>query len=114
VNTLTHRRLPDEIAYYKMISNKHKSNFLEGLAFGLSLFFSVRKPKGSTSGKIINWNKICSLELIGYNKWYITPFVKYFRKRLKKDYGEDYVNAMYCIYYTDGAHPFRELTKGLK
>jgi hypothetical protein len=114
VNTLTHRRQPDEVAFYKMISDKHKPSLFGVFYFALSLILSVRKPKGSTSGKIINWNKLKALEIIGYKSFMVKVASKYFYKRLNKDYGENYVSELYKIYFRDPMHPFHELVKGLK
>lgn len=113
-NTATHWRQPDEVGFYKIMSEKHNPSIFELLFIALSLFLSVRKPKGSTSGKLINWYKLKALEIIGYSNFIVDLGAKYFYNRLRKDYGEEYVEELHRIYFKDKNHPFHTLCKGLK
>jgi len=64
--------------------------------YGAVLVESYRKP-GETSGKLLMWIAANSIK-----KWYVTPLWKFFKYRMKKQYGKKYTSEMFDIYYGGG------------
>lgn len=111
---LSHIRQPDEIAFYKIVSTKYKPSLFELLFLAVGLILTSRKPKGNTSGKIMAWGKLRSMELVHFSHPITDYAKKIFFKNLTNMYGEEYLSELFKIYYKDQNHPFHVLVRGLR
>lgn len=118
---LTYKRQPRDRAFYKIISEKYKPSLFEIIFMCMSTLSTLKKPVDHVrgSGRLMAIYRMWSIEEKGLtNKLHcaiINLTNKLFRKGLKKQYGENYIEALHTMYFNlDKNHPFHELCKGLK
>lgn len=68
----------------------------------LSLLITLNRPINNTSGKILAW-----VELLPHkDHWLVKYLYKYFDKKMKKQYGDEYVKALMKIYHGGNSREF--------
>jgi hypothetical protein len=74
--------------------------------FIANFLITMSKPAQDTSGKKLYLLKLYSLR----NTFGFKTLYKLMNWKLQKQYGDNYINKIYTIYYPEG-HPLREITK---
>lgn len=88
---------------------KFLSLFFLPIAF-INLMISSAKSYDTTSGKQLNFVELYPLK----DEFVWKYFWRYYRSRMVKMYGEEWISKIMSIYYTYPLHPIRYLADGLK
>jgi len=105
-------RLPEMRGFMKEIASGFKMNTYEALNILGASILTVKKPAGSTSGKIMMFNKFKALEYAQCKSWIVKFARKRFHKKMVKMYGDNYYHDIMEIYYGVD-HPFFVLSDGM-
>jgi len=114
---LTQKRQLRDRCFYKIMSSKHSPSLLEKLYLAASVVMTTRKEVGykHNSGRMLALYRMWAIEEVGETSILLKLAHKYFRKKCKDQFGEDYVEELHNGYFTkDRDHPFLQLCKGLK
>lgn len=121
VEILTYKRQPRDWAFYKIISENYEPSLFEICFMCLSTLMTLKKPTGYVrgSGRLMAIYRMWAIEEKGLTNKIHSVIInlsnKLFRKGLKKQYGENYIEELHKMYFNlDANHPFHELCKGLK
>lgn len=113
LDALSYIRQPRDIAFYKIISPNHKPNLFELTYLAISIIMSaVRNPKYKNGGtKLIAWYRLKTIEYYGMNRGVIKIAHKYLIRKMKKQYGKNYLTNIHKLYFKDKNHPIHTLIK---
>lgn len=110
----SHIRQPRDRAFYKICAHQEVS-FFEIAYMSIALYLSGGNTKEETSGKIMSWFRIKTLETLGWDHWMWRWARNKFENKLKVLYNNEYyMEDVMAIYFRDPNHPFHTLIKGLK
>jgi hypothetical protein len=80
----------------------------------INLLIATAKPAGNTSSKIIYWLELSNMSDNVVNRW----LKRIYEKKMKKMYGENYLYALYSIYFANESRTefplWVELSKSIK
>jgi hypothetical protein len=110
---LSRIRLPKDRLLIKSVSLNSKPTFSEQIWLLLSTFMTTRKSNDETSGKCLAFFKFKALKALNYQPFLVRMAKKMFHKRMKKKYGDNYMEKVFNEYFHDHNHPFHTLIKGL-
>ena len=114
---LTQKRQLRDVCFYKIMSSKHSPSLLEKLYLAGSIVMSTKQEVGHkhNSGRMLALYRMWAIEEVGETSILLKLAHKYFRKKCKDQFGDNYVEELHKGYFKrDGDHPFHELCKGLK
>jgi hypothetical protein len=110
---LSRIRLPKDRLLLKATSLNAKPTFSEQLWLLVSTFMTTRKRNDETSGKCLAFFKFKALKALNYQPFLVRMAKKMFHRRMKKKYGDNYMEKVFREYFYDINHPFHTLIKGL-
>lgn len=112
IKQLSRIRQYNDRSFYKLIAEESPS-FFELFQMYIGILMSEYSEREDTSGKIMSFFKLKSLELIGHKSKLFT-LVKYlFKKRMISLYGANYMREVVFIYFKDTNHPIHTLIDGI-
>lgn len=114
---LTYKRQLRDTCLYRIMSSNDSPGLIETLYRALSVVLSTRKPVDykSNSGRMMMLYSMWAIEEVGHKSKILALAHKYFRKKCKEQFGENYVEELHRRYFKrDKEHPFHGLCIGLK
>lgn len=114
---LTYKRQLRDTCLYRIISSNDSPGLIETLYRALSVVMATRKPVDykSNSGRMMHLYSMWAIEEVGHKGLILKLAHKYFRKKCKEQFGENYVEELHRRYFKrDKEHPFHGLCIGLK
>jgi len=107
---LSRVRLGKERAFMRM-SIGMKPGLMSYAHLVVSLYYSAKKNK--ISGHNRSFYRFLVLSNIGYNSYWISRAKKYYVKKMKQMYGDEYIHRITAMYLWNKDNPLHELTKGV-
>lgn len=111
---LSRIRLPKDRFLPKALSSLTKPSLLEKLFIFFGIFSTMRKSNTRVDGKIMDFFQFLVLKHINYDSFLVNRAAKLFNSKMIEQYGENYPEVIFKIYFKDENHPFHTLIKGIK
>ena len=112
VQRLSRVRQYNDRSFYKLCAGESPTIF-ELFQMYIGLIMSSASSKEITSGKMMSFFKIKSLDLVGHNTILFRITKAIFRLRMRYLYGNNYMKAVAEIYFKDKNHPIHTLIDGV-
>ena len=109
----TRYRLPD-IMYVIKAGLGRKTSFIEEAMFCAAAVITSFKAQAETSGKIMDFFSFKVLEMKSVNTFMVRVAKSIVKFNYRRIHGEDYLKDMMRIYFRNEAHPFHEMSAGIK
>lgn len=105
-------RMPKD-RFFINVAARQRAGILNTIHFILSAIDTARKPREKRSGKIMLFFKLKCLQMLGFRNFMWKMLYKYVDKKLRKDYGFEYMIELFKLFYEDRNHPFFTLAQGI-
>jgi hypothetical protein len=109
----TRYRFPDTMYVIKAGLGR-KTSFLEEAMFCASAILTSFKTQSETSGKIMDFFSFKVLEMKSVNTFMVRVAKSIVKFNYRRIHGEDYLKDMMRVYFKNEAHPFHEMSAGIK
>lgn len=113
LDALSYIRQPRDICFYKIVSTITEPNWFERLYLALTVVITGFRNKNYKNGgtKLIAWYRMKVIEYYKQNTFILSLAHKFFIRKLKKQYGVNYLESLHFLYYKDKNHPIHSLVK---
>lgn len=101
-------RQPRDVGFYKACSNISSPNWFERAYMALAIMMTTRDKsynKSDGSSMMMVLYRIWALEHIGFDCWMFRYAAKFFRRKLKKRLGPDWISKLHSRYFHSGKIP---------
>lgn len=108
VDLLTSYRMPKDQLFIYTSANE-QPGLLMWIHFYITALLTLRSSNDETSGRLLLFDKLLFLQ-----KFYNGPhklLAKYYRYKMRKKYGDNYLHMCFKKYYEEPNHPFIEIAK---
>jgi hypothetical protein len=109
----TRYRFPDTMYMIKAGLGR-KTSFIEEFMFCASAVLTSFKTQSETSGKIMDFFSFKVLEMKSVNTFMVRVAKSIVKFNYRRVHGEDYLKDMVRVYFKNEAHPFHEMSAGIK
>lgn len=112
IKQLSRIRQYNDRSFYKLIAGESPS-FFELFQMYIGIIMSAQSPKEETSGKMMSFMKLKSLDSINHKSSLYTLTRIIFRRRMLSLYGPNYMKEVAIVYFLDKQHPIHTLIDGI-